>query len=54
MPVKTKEIQRRAMEIYLAGKGTLEQAYKQAELEILGKEIPPEVTRLFRGEIRGH
>lgn len=42
-------IQQRATELYLSGKGTLKQAYEQAELEILEGGMPPELAKLFRG-----
>lgn len=40
-------IQQRATEIYLSGKGTMKQAYEQAELEILEGGMPPELAKLF-------
>ena len=46
------QIQRRATEIYLSSRGTLEQAYEQAKREILKNDIPQEVKDLFGGIIR--
>lgn len=46
------QIHRRAMEIYLDGKGTLAQAYEQAKREILKRDIPQEVKDLFGGTFR--
>ena len=45
---KTEVIARRAMEIYLNGKGTLKEAYRQAENEMLMGDIPKEIQGLFK------
>ncbi len=46
------QIQRRATEIYLSGRGTLEQAYEQAKREILKNDVPQDVKDLFGGIFR--
>ena len=47
MENQREKIAKRAMEIYLGGKGTLKEAYKQAKDEMLLGEIPKEIRDLF-------
>lgn len=49
MVTKIEQVQRRATEIYLSGKSSLEQAYEQAQREILKNDIPKEIKDLFGG-----
>lgn len=44
------KIEKRAIEIYLYGEGTYEEAYRQAKQEFaLKDQVPPELLKMFGG-----